>query len=231
MSVKFTYYGHSTFAIETNGVKLVVDPFFAPDNPMAPVKVDQVEADYILLTHGHGDHTTSAPALAKRTSALVIGNFEVTSWMEKHGAKRVHGMNTGGAYTFPFGRVKMVVALHSSTMPDGSSGGDPNGLLIHFNDGHDVYIAGDTALTYDMKLIGEAGGVDLALLPIGDNFTMGPDDAILAAQFVKAKQVIPVHYQTFPVIRQDVHAFAAKLRTVAEIDCTVLQPGESFILD
>ncbi|MCC6166499.1 MAG: metal-dependent hydrolase [Caldilineaceae bacterium] len=231
MSVKFTYYGHSTFAVETGGAKLVVDPFFAPGNPAAPVTVDQVEADYILLTHGHGDHTTSAPALAKRTGALAIGNFEVTSWMEKHGAKRVHGMNTGGAYTFPFGRVKMVVALHSSTMPDGSSGGDPNGLVIHFNDGHDVYIAGDTALTYDMKLIGEAGGVDLALLPIGDNFTMGPDDAILAAQFVKAKQVIPVHYETFPVIRQDAHAFASKLRALAEIDCTVLQPGESFILE
>lgn len=229
--MKITYYGHSTLAIETDGVKVVVDPFFAPHNPTAPVTVDQIEADYILLTHGHGDHTTDAPALARRTGALVIGNFEVTSWMEQQGAKRVHGMNTGGAFTFPFGRVKMVVALHSSTMPDGSSGGLPNGMVIHFNDGHDVYIAGDTALTYDMKLIGEAGGVDLALLPIGDNFTMGPDDAILAAQFVKAKWVIPVHFETFPVIRVDAHAFADKLRAVAEIDCTVLQPGESFSLD
>jgi L-ascorbate metabolism protein UlaG (beta-lactamase superfamily) len=229
--VQITYYGHATFAIETDGIKLVVDPFFAPHNPAAPVTVDQVEADYILLTHGHGDHTTDAPALARRTGALVIGNFEVTSWMEQQGAKRVHGMNTGGAYTFPFGRVKFVVALHSSTMPDGSSGGLPNGMVIQFNDGHDIYIAGDTALTYDMKLIGEAGGVDLALLPIGDNFTMGPDDAVLAAQFVKAKWVIPVHFETFPVIRVDAHAFADKLRTVAEIDCTVLQPGETFVLE
>lgn len=231
MSVKLTYYGHSTFAIDADGVKVVVDPFFAPNNPVAPVTVDEVEADYILLTHGHGDHVADAPALAKRTGALVIGNFEVVTWMEKQGAKQVHGMNTGGAYTFPFGRVKFVVALHSSTLPDGSSGGHPNGLLVSFNHGHDVYFAGDTALTYDMKLIGEAGGVDLALLPIGDNFTMGPDDAVLAAQFVKAKRVIPIHYQTFDVIQQDARAFADKLRTLAEIDCTVLQPGESFVLE
>ena len=112
-------------------------------------------------------------------------------------------MNMGGAYTFPFGRLKMTIAHHSSGLPDGSNGGNPCGLLIHFNDGHDVYFAGDTALTYDMKLIGEAGGVDLALLPIGDNFTMGPDDAVQAAQFVKAKHVIPIHYNTFPVIEQD----------------------------
>lgn len=231
MSLKLTYYGHSTFAIEVNGMKLVVDPFFAPHNPLAPVAVDGIEADFILLTHGHGDHTASAPALATRTGALVIGNFEVTTWMEQHGAHRTHGMNTGGAFTFPFGRVKFVVALHSSTMPDGSSGGHPNGMVISFNDGHDVYIAGDTALTYDMKLIGEAGGVDLALLPIGDNFTMGPDDAILAAQFVKAKRVIPVHFDTFAPIRQDAQAFADKLRRGTEIDCTVLHPGESFVLE
>jgi L-ascorbate metabolism protein UlaG (beta-lactamase superfamily) len=115
-------------------------------------------------------------------------------------------------------------------MPDGSSGGHPNGLLVSLNGGHDLYIAGDTALTYDMKLIGEAGGVDLAFLPIGDNFTMGPDDAVLAAQFVKAKHVVPVHYNTFPPIRQDAHAFAEKLRRQAEIDCTVLEPGASMTL-
>ena len=231
VSIKLTYYGHSTFAIDTGNAKLVLDPFFAPNNPLAPVTVDEVEADYILLTHGHGDHTADAPALAKRTGALVISNFEVVTWMQEQGAKAVHGMNTGGAYTFPFGRVKLVVALHSSTMPDGSSGGHPNGMVVHFNDGHDVYFAGDTALTYDMKLIGESGGVDVAVLPIGDNFTMGPDDAIMAAQFVKAKQVIPVHYQTFPPIQQDANAFANKLRTVAEIDCTVLAPGESMVLE
>jgi L-ascorbate metabolism protein UlaG (beta-lactamase superfamily) len=230
VTLKITYYGHSTFMVETSEHKVVVDPFFAPNNPLAPISVDEVEADFILLTHGHNDHTADAAALAAATGALVIGNFEVVSWMEAHGAKQGHGMNTGGAYTFPFGRLKMTIAHHSSTMPDGSNGGNPNGMLITFNDGHDIYLAGDTALTYDMKLIGEAGGVDLAVLPIGDNFTMGPDDAVQAAQFVKTKHVLPVHYNTFPPIRQDAHAFAEKLRREAEIDCTVLAPGETMTL-
>jgi L-ascorbate metabolism protein UlaG (beta-lactamase superfamily) len=230
MPLKLTYYGHSTLMLETAEHKIVVDPFFAPHNPVAPVSVDKIEADFILLTHGHGDHTADAVALAKATGALVIGNFEVVSWLQEQGAKQGHGMNTGGAFTFPFGKVKLTIAHHSSTMPDGSSGGNPNGMIVHLNEGYDIYLAGDTALTYDMKLIGEAGGVDLAVLPIGDNFTMGPDDAVLAAQFVKAKHVLPVHYNTFPPIRQDAHAFAEKLRRQAEIDCSVLAPGESMNL-
>ena len=230
MALTITYYGHSTLAIATDEHKLVVDPFLKPNNPLAPVTADEVEADFIILTHGHTDHSADAAALAKRTGALVIGNFEVVTWLQNQGAANVHGMNTGGAYTFPFGRVKLTIAHHSSTMPDGSSGGSPNGMLITFNDGHDVYLAGDTALTYDMKLIGEAGGVDLAVLPIGDNFTMGPDDAVVAAQFVQAKHVLPVHYNTFPPIELDPNEFAKKLRRVAEIDCTVLAPGEAMAL-
>lgn len=231
MALQITYYGHSTLLLETDEHKIVVDPFFAPNNPVAPVQVNQVEADFILLTHGHGDHTADAAALAARTGALVIGNFEVVEWMQKHGAKHGHGMNTGGAFTFPFGRVKLTIAHHSSSMPDGSYGGQPNGMIVTLNSGHDIYLAGDTALTYDMKLIGEAGGVDLAVLPIGDNFTMGPDEAVTAAQFVKTKHVLPVHYNTFPPIRQDASAFAEKLRREAEIDCTVLAPGESMTLE
>jgi L-ascorbate metabolism protein UlaG (beta-lactamase superfamily) len=231
LTIKFTYFGHSTFAVDADGVKLVVDPFFSPHNPAAPVGADTLEVDYLLLTHGHGDHMTDAVALAKRTGAAVISNFEIAGWMEQQGAAKTYGMNTGGSFNFPFGRLKLTVALHSSTLPDGSSGGQANGMLIHFDDGHDVYFAGDTALTYDMRLIGESGGVDLALLPIGDYYTMGPDDAVVAAQFVKAKRVIPMHYNTFPEIEQNVRGFADKLLTLAEIDCIVLSPGEEYILD
>ncbi|MEX1019961.1 MAG: metal-dependent hydrolase [Litorilinea sp.] len=231
MSLKLTYYGHSTFALDADGTKLVIDPFLAPNNPLSPVTAEEVEADFILISHGHGDHIADAVALAKRTGAQVISNFEIIGWLEQQGVENGHGMNTGGAFTFAFGRVKMVVAHHSSALPDGANGGNPMGIVIQFNDGHDLYFAGDTSLTYDMKLIGEAGGVDLALLPIGDNFTMGPDDAVRAAQFVQAKHVIPIHYNTFPPIRQDAAAFGEKLRAAAEIDCTVLAPGESFTLD
>jgi L-ascorbate metabolism protein UlaG (beta-lactamase superfamily) len=230
MALTFKYYGHSTFTINADGTKLVVDPFFAPNNPLAPAAADAIEADYILISHGHGDHIADAAALAKRTGAQVISNFEIITWLGNQGVDNGHGMNTGGAYTFPFGRVKCTIAHHSSALPDGSNGGNPMGFLINFNDGSDVYFAGDTALTYDMRLIGDAGGVDLALLPIGDNFTMGPDDAILAAQFVQAKRVIPIHYNTFPPIKQDAQAFAQKLYHAAEIECTVLGPGGEFIL-
>lgn len=230
MALVLTYYGHSTLGFDTEGTRIIVDPFFAPDNPAATATVDDVEADYILVTHGHGDHTTHLVPLAKRTGALVICNADIAAWLSKQGVEKIHGMNLGGAYTFPFGKVKMTIAHHSSRMPDGSNAGNPAGFVVYFNDGMDVYIAGDTALTYDMRLIGEAGGVDLAILPIGDNFTMGPDEALLAAQYVQAKHVIPVHFNTWPVVKQDASAFAERLRRVAEIDCTVMLPGDKVTL-
>lgn len=228
MTVTLTYLGHSTFAVDADGTKLLIDPYLAPHNPAALVTAEDVEADYILVSHGHEDHVADAAAVAKRTGAIVIANVEVAGWLHRQGAPECRGMNLGGAFSFPFGRVKLTIAHHSSCMPDDSYGGNPAGLLIHFNDGYDVYFAGDTALTYDMKLIGEAGGVDLALLPIGGYYTMGPDEAVRAAQFVQAKHVIPMHYNTFPVIEQDADAFAETLRAVSEIDCTVLAPGEEF---
>ena len=230
MSIKLTYYGHSTFGIETEDAKLIIDPFFAPNNPAATVKVDEVEADFILVTHGHGDHVADLVPLAKQTGAMVICNYEIANWLGNQGIENVHGMHIGGGYDFPFGRAKMTIAHHGSGLPDGSYGGNPAGFLLHLNEGADIYISGDTALTYDMRLIGEAGGVDLAILCIGDNFTMGPDDAVRAAQFVQAKHVIPCHYDTFPPIRQDADAFAEKLHDAAEIDCTVMAVGDEFTL-
>lgn len=230
MSLTLTYYGHATVAFAFDGIHVVVDPFFAPGNPVATVGVGAIKADFILQTHAHGDHIGDTAALAQRTGATVICVPEIAGWLGKQGVRKTHGMNTGGAHTFPFGRAKLTIAHHSSGLPDGSYGGNPIGFLINFNSGHDVYIAGDTALTYDMRLIGEAGGVDLALLPIGDNFTMGPEDAVTAAQWVQAKHVVPVHYNTWPVIAQDGAAFAERLRRVAEIDCTVMQPGDTLEL-
>ena len=228
MSVTLTYYGHATFGLDADGVKLIIDPFFAPDNPVATVKVDEVEADFILVTHGHFDHVAHAAELAKRTGATCISNFEIVSWLQGQGVENAHPLHIGGGNSFSFGRAKMTIAHHGSALPDGSYGGNPGGFLLSLNNGMDIYFAGDTALTYDMKLIGEIGGVDLAVLPIGDNFTMGPDDAIQAAQFVKARHVVPCHYNTWPYIEQDPQAFAAKLDQVAGIACTVMAANDQL---
>lgn len=232
MSVTLKYYGHATFTADADGTQLVIDPFFAPNNPMAPEEATAatISADYMLITHGHGDHIADAVSIAKRTGCTVITNFEIGNWLSDQGVENVHQMHLGGGYDFSFGRVKLTIAHHGSGLPDGSYGGNPAGFLIHFNDGTDVYFAGDTALTYDMRLIGEAGGVDVAALPIGDNFTMGPDDAVTAAQFVKAKRVIPIHYDTFPPIQQDPEAFARKLISATDAECHIMKAGDELAL-
>lgn len=231
MALVLNWLGHGTWNIDADGVQIVIDPFLAPHNPSAQVTANDLKPQFILVTHGHGDHVADLVELAKGSGALVVCNFEISEWLNRQGVANVHAMNFGGSYSFPFGRVKMTVALHSSMLPDGSDGGNPCGYLINFNDGHDLYFAGDTALTYDMRLIGEVGGVDVAILPVGDNFTMGPDDAIIAAQFVRAKHVIPSHHNTFPVIEVDVEQFARRLQRETGIDCTVLAVGESLSLD
>ena len=199
--MKATYYGQSTFMIETGGKRLLFDPFITP-NPMAKdIDIDTLKPDYILISHGHGDHVADLLAIQKSSGATVICIAEIAGWLQKQGIENAHGMNIGGAFNFDFGKVKMVVAIHSSTLPDGSPGGNPAGFVI-YAEGKKIYYAGDTALTYDMKLLADEN-IDWSFLPIGDNYTMGADDAIRASDFVDCKNVIGMHYDTFPVIKID----------------------------
>ncbi|MBK9054000.1 MAG: metal-dependent hydrolase [Chloroflexi bacterium] len=214
MSIDITWHGHSTFSLDINGTNVLVDPFF-DGNPVAKRKADSVNPDYILVTHGHGDHIADTLPIAKRTNALVISNFEIDNWLTAKGNARGHGQHIGGGYQHPFGHVKMTIAFHGSGLPDGSYGGQPGGFLLTI-DGKRIYIAGDTALFSDMALIGR-GGLDLAVLPVGDNYTMGPDDALLALSYLQPKVVIPCHYNTWPVITVDVNHWAERVRQ--ETDC------------
>ncbi len=197
--MKLTYFGHSCFLVESGGQKLLFDPFITP-NPLAKdVMVSQIEADLILLSHGHVDHLADAVDLANQTGAPVVGNWEVCEWLGRQGLKNLVPMNHGGTKRFGFGSVKMTSAIHSSTMPDGSAGGNPGGYVVVMPEGT-FYYSGDTALTMDMKLIPEEFAVRFAVLPIGDNFTMGASDAARAAKFVDTNIVVGVHYDTFPPI-------------------------------
>lgn len=200
--MQFTFYGHACFAVDLGGTRLLFDPFITPNPLASAIDVNTVEADYILISHGHGDHIADAVSMATRTGATVISAFEIVQWLGTHGVTNSYGMNLGGSSPFPFGRVKYVPAVHSSTLPDGSPGGNPGGFVVTAGE-RTFYYAGDTALTYDMKLIGERYALDFAVLPIGDTFTMGYEDAVRAAQFVGAKRVIGVHFDTFPPIAID----------------------------
>lgn len=201
-AMKFTYYGQSCFAVETSGFTLLFDPFITPNELAKHISLDDVKADYILVSHGHYDHIADAVELAQRTKATVISNFEIISWFNKQGIEKAHAMNHGGGHDFPFGRVKYVNAIHSSLLPDGTNGGNPGGFVVDTAEGA-FYFAGDTALTMDMQLIGEEFQLRFAVLPIGDNFTMGAKDATRAAAFVKCREIVGVHYDTFPPIRID----------------------------
>lgn len=229
MSTKMRWLGHSCLMFESDGKHVLIDPFLT-GNPKAAMKAGDVPADFILVSHGHGDHVGDAGEIAERTGATIITNYEIAIWFqEKMGQRNVHGMQHGGAYQFPFGRVKMTIAFHGSALPDGSNGGNPCGFLITFNDGKRIYDAADTGLFGDMKLIGEEG-IDLAFLPIGDNFTMGPDDAVRAVKFLTPKRVVPIHFDTFPLIAQDGNAWAEKVRKETSAIPVILKPGESMDL-
>jgi L-ascorbate metabolism protein UlaG (beta-lactamase superfamily) len=227
MSVEITYHSHACFTIEVDGTHLLIDPFLS-GNDLADVGPDEVEADYILVSHGHGDHVGDTVAIAKRTGATTISNFEIQSWLAGQGVEKSHPLHIGGGYNFPFGRVKLTIAHHGSALPDGSYGGNPAGFLLTLAD-KKIYHACDTGLFYDMKLIGEEG-LDLAILPIGDNFTMGPDDALRAVKLLEPRVVVPIHYDTFDVIQQDPQAFADRVAVETSARCVVLKPGDSYSL-
>ena len=223
MATRLCWLGHACQLFESDGRRVLIDPFLT-GNPKAAARADELAADFILVSHGHGDHVGDTVAIAKRPGATVICHDEISLWLEKQGVK-AHSMQHGGAHRFPFGRVKLTLAFHGSMLPDGTTGGNPCGFLITFRDGRRVYDAADTGLFGDMKLIGEEG-VDLALLPIGDNYTMGPDDALRAVELLKPRRVMPIHYNTFPLIAQDADAWAGRVKSKTGTDAVVLKPGD-----
>ncbi|MEN7546450.1 metal-dependent hydrolase [Rapidithrix thailandica] len=226
--MKITYYGHSCFSIETGGKHLLFDPFITPNELAKDINADTIPADYILLSHGHEDHVADAISIAKRTNATVVSNFEIVNWFGRHGIKKGHPMNIGGSWAFDFGKVKYVNAVHSSVLPDGTYGGNPGGFILNI-EGKNLYFAGDTALTMDMQLIPKFAKLDLAILPIGDNFTMGVEDAVVAADFIQCNRILGVHYDTFGFIKID-HEAAKKTFSAANKELTLLEIGASLSL-
>ncbi len=218
------YLGHSAFEIACNdGIKILIDPFL-DGNPISPAKSDDVQADFIVLTHAHGDHLGDAFKIAKRCDSLIICVSELAGYVKSKGFNS-HAMHIGGAHVFPFGRLKFTFAMHGSQTPEGNYAGLAAGVLL-WVDGVCIYHTGDTGLFYDMKLIGEMNSVDYMLLPIGDNYTMGIDDAVKAVELVKPRIAIPMHYNTFPLIAADPQEFADKVRAQGG-ECLILKPGES----
>jgi L-ascorbate metabolism protein UlaG (beta-lactamase superfamily) len=217
--------------LESEGRNVLIDPFLT-GNPKAAAKAEEVPADLILISHGHGDHVGDTVAIARRTGAMVAANYEISLWLQQAAqgldGANVQGLQHGGSFQFDTAvRVKLTLAFHGSVLPDGSNGGNPCGFLLTFSDGAKIYDAADTALFGDMAFIGEEG-LDLAILPIGDYYTMGPDDAIRAVKLLRPRYVVPIHYNTFPPIEQDAGAWAARVKSETSAQPVVLKPGDWF---
>lgn len=225
-AMQITYYGHSCFKIEVGGKRLLFDPFISGNPLAADIDIETIEADYICISHAHDDHTRDAIAIAKRTGATIIGIWEIYSWALRNGVEHAHPLNIGGSWQFDFGLVKLTQAVHSSSFADGSYGGSPAGFYIETQEGN-FYYAGDTALFNGMKLLGKYHHVDLAFLPIGNNFTMGVDDALIASRFIKCDQIIGMHFDTFGFIKVD-HQQAIEKFKIRDRQLTLMSIGQTI---
>jgi L-ascorbate metabolism protein UlaG (beta-lactamase superfamily) len=225
--MQFTYYGQSCFAVEMGGQRVLFDPFITP-NPLAKsIRLEDIKADYIFVSHGHADHVADCVTIAKQNGATVVGAFEVVNWLHQQGVEKYHPMNTGGKWTFEFGTVKCTNAVHSSAMPDGSYGANPMGFLVTGE--QNFWYSGDTALTMDMQLVPRWAQPDFAVLPIGDNFTMGYEDAIVAAELIQCRTIVGVHYDTFDYIKID-HENVKKAFADAGLNLVLPVIGETIEL-
>jgi len=224
--MKLTYYGHSCFSVEINDKHILFDPFISPNEMAKAIDVDSIQADYMLITHGHEDHVADAVRIAKKTGCKVVAGYEVAQWFGTQGIENVHALNHGGRWDFDFGWVKFVNAVHSSVLPDGTYGGNAGGWVVG-NEHDTFYFAGDTALHLDMQLIPKIAKIDFAILPIGDNFTMGFEDAVIAAKFVECDTIYGCHYDTFDPIKIDHKQAIAAFRDAAK-DLILMEIGETI---